>query len=52
MFKSDGNDTNASDDEGSPSKKTKTARKAIVKLEDSGEDSEETKNGEEDIIFA
>ena len=52
MFKSDGNDTNASDDEESPSKKTKIARKAIVKLEDSGDDSDETKNGEEDTMFA
>ena len=52
MFKSDGNDTNASDDEESPSKKTKVARKAIVKLEDGGDESEEAEDGEEDTLFA
>ena len=33
-MKSDGNDTDASNDEESPSKKTKTKRTAIIKLED------------------
>ena len=33
-FNSEGNDTNTSDDEESPSKKVKTGRKAVVKLED------------------
>lgn len=51
-FKSEGNDTNASDSYESPSKKTKTGRKAIVKLEDGDEDNEEVINGEEDSMFA
>ena len=35
VFDTEGNDTHASDDEESPSKKVKTGRKAIIKLEDS-----------------
>ena len=52
MFKSDGNDTNASDDEESPSKKTKMGRKAVMKIEDSSEDNDGIKNGEEETMFA
>lgn len=51
-----GNDTNASDDEESPSKKAKTGRKAVIKLEDDEqEDEKEESEGflvEETAIFA
>ena len=48
-FKSDGNDTNASDDEESPSKKIKTKRNAVIKLED--DDEMESGKGESEVVL-